>query len=163
MHARVYQSLPDIEIAALVDPQPAAKETAAKLGLACPIFPDLAEMLQGAEVAIVDICLPTEMHPGNLDTKGAFDFDGGIDVLCTAHHKIDPKTGDMLFFAAVGPNLTWYQADARTGKVVDTFTFSMGCPAMVHDYIVSEHHAIFLISPTQFRIDRIMAGRPGVL
>ncbi|MEU6417115.1 carotenoid oxygenase family protein [Streptomyces spiralis] len=107
--------------------------------------------------------LPTEMHPGTLDTKGAFDFDGGIDVLCTAHHKIDPRTGDLLFFAAVGPNLTWYQADARTGQVVDTFTFSMGCPAMVHDYIVSEHHAIFLISPTQFRIDRIMQGRPGVL
>lgn len=107
--------------------------------------------------------LPTEMHPGSLETKAHFDFDGVVDILCTAHHKIDPKSGDMLFFAAVGPNLTWYQADAKTGRVVDTVTFSMGCPAMVHDYIVSENHAFFLISPTQFRIDRIMEGRPGVL
>ncbi|WP_245718333.1 carotenoid oxygenase family protein [Nocardia miyunensis] len=107
--------------------------------------------------------LPTEMHPGTLDTKGAFDFGGGVDVLCTAHHKIDPRTGDMLFYAAVGPNLTWYQADSGTGTIVDSYTFSMGCPALVHDYVVSEHYAIFLISPSQFRIDRIMQGRPGVL
>jgi carotenoid cleavage dioxygenase-like enzyme len=107
--------------------------------------------------------LPTELNPGNLDTIGSFDFNGGIDILCTAHAKIDPMSGDMLFFAAVGPSLTWYQADAKTGQIVDNFTFDMGCPAMVHDYIVSENHAIFLISPTQFRLDRIMQGRPGVL
>lgn len=107
--------------------------------------------------------LPYSLHPETLDTLGAHDFDGGIDVLCTAHYKIDPTSGDMLFFAAVGRNLTWYQADVRTGKIVDSATFDMGCPAMVHDYIVSEHHAIFLISPTQFRLDRILEGRPGVL
>ena len=107
--------------------------------------------------------LPHSMHPETLETYGAFDFDGGIDILCTAHYKIDPVSGDMLFFAAVGSNMTWYQADAVTGKVVDTFTFDMGCPALVHDYIVSEHYAIFLISPSQFRLDRIREGRPGVL
>ncbi len=107
--------------------------------------------------------LPHAMNPGTLDTYGTFDFHGGIDVLCTAHYKLDPSSGDMLFFAAVGPSLTWYQADAKTGQVVDTCTFDMGCPAMVHDYVVSDHYAIFLISPTQFRLDRIMQGRPGVL
>lgn len=107
--------------------------------------------------------LPHSLHPGTLDTRGTWDFHGGIDVLCTAHYKIDPRSGDMLFFAAVGPSLTWYQADAATGHVVDTCTFDMGCPAMVHDYAVSENHAVFLVSPTQFRLDMIMQGRAGVL
>ena len=107
--------------------------------------------------------LPHELHPQTLKTFGTFDFDGGIDVLCTAHFKIDPVTSDLLFFAAVGRQLTWYQADAKSGQVVDSCTFDMGCPAMVHDYIVSDHYAIFLISPSQFRLDRIREGRPGVL
>lgn len=107
--------------------------------------------------------LPHSLDPGTLDTIGTYDFNGGIDVLCTAHYKLDPRTGNMLFFAAVGNNLTWYEADARDARILDSVTFDMGCPAMVHDYIVSEHHAIFLISPTQFRLDRIMQGRPGVL
>ena len=106
--------------------------------------------------------LPHSMHPESLDTQGTYDFGGAVDILCTAHYKIDPATGNMLFYAAVGPSLTWYEADP-TGTVVDTFSFDMGCPAMVHDYIVSEHLAIFLISPNQFRLDRIMEGRPGVL
>ncbi|GGD65975.1 carotenoid oxygenase family protein [Microbacterium murale] len=107
--------------------------------------------------------LPQSLDAGTLDTFGNYDFNGGLDVLCTAHYKIDPHSGNMLFFAAVGQNLTWYEADARNANIIDSFTFDMGCPAMVHDYIVSEHHAIFLISPTQFRMDRIMQGRPGVL
>jgi carotenoid cleavage dioxygenase len=107
--------------------------------------------------------LPTAMNAETLETLGAYDFNGGLDVLCTAHYKIDPHGGNMLFFAAVGSRLTWYEADARDANIIDSFTFDLGCPAMVHDYIVSERHAIFLISPTQFRLDRIMQGRTGVL
>lgn len=107
--------------------------------------------------------LPTEMHPETLDTKGSFDFGGAIDVVCTAHHKVDPKTGDGLFIAAVGEKLQWFEVDSQNGQVKNTVTFSLGCPAQVHDYMITEHHALFLISPVQFRIDRMMQGRPGVL
>jgi len=31
----------------------------------------------------------------------------------TGNHKIDPATGDMLFFAAVGPVITWYRDPTR--------------------------------------------------
>jgi carotenoid cleavage dioxygenase-like enzyme len=69
----------------------------------------------------------------------------------------------MIFFAAVGPHLTWYRADMKTGRVVDSHIIDMGCPAIVHDYIVSENYAIFLISPTQFRLEEIMRDRASVL
>ncbi|MFI1051239.1 carotenoid oxygenase family protein [Streptomyces griseoruber] len=62
--------------------------------------------------------LATAMAPQTLETYGPDHFHGGVDILCTAHFKIDPATGDMLFFAATGPVITWYRADAKTGNVI---------------------------------------------
>jgi carotenoid cleavage dioxygenase-like enzyme len=106
--------------------------------------------------------LPHRMHPETLETRGTHDFHGGIDVLCTAHHKIDPATGDMLFFAAVGPVITWYRADARTGQVIDTHVIEMGVPVLMHDFAVSENYAIFFVTPALLRLDYIRRSLPGV-
>ncbi|WP_245718534.1 carotenoid oxygenase family protein [Nocardia miyunensis] len=107
--------------------------------------------------------LPYSMHPGTLETHGSYDFHGGIDTLCTAHYKIDPVTGDMLFFAAMGPSITWYVADVRTGRIKDTHTFDMGVPALMHDYTVTENYAVFMVAPNMFRTDLIPTGKPVVV
>ena len=39
--------------------------------------------------------LPYALDPENLATIGPHDFHGGIDVVCTAHYKLDPATGDI--------------------------------------------------------------------
>lgn len=107
--------------------------------------------------------LPYSMHPETLATHETFDFHGGIDVLCTAHYKIEPSTGDMLFFAATGPVITWYRADAKSGQVVDTHSFDVGIPVLMHDFAVSENYAVFIVAPNLFLIDRIAQGLPGVV
>jgi carotenoid cleavage dioxygenase len=107
--------------------------------------------------------LPHAMHPETLKTYGTYDFDGGVDVLCTAHYKIDPATGDMLFFAATGPTITWYRADVKTGAVVDSHAFDIGVPVLMHDFAVTEHHAVFFVTPALFRLDLIGRGLPGVV
>lgn len=107
--------------------------------------------------------LPHAMHPQTLETYGTYDFHGGIDVLCTAHYKTDPASGDMLFFAATGPVVTWYRADVKTGQIIDSHSFDISVPALLHDFVVSDHYAIFLVSPSQFRLDRIKEGRTGVV
>jgi carotenoid cleavage dioxygenase len=107
--------------------------------------------------------LPHSLHPRTLATRGTFDFHGGVDVLCTAHFKIDPATGDMLFFAATGPVITWYRAEAGTGRVVDTHSFEIGVPVLMHDFAVSENYAVFFVTPALFRLDLVMQGRPGVV
>ncbi len=94
---------------------------------------------------------------------GQYDFHGGVDVLCTAHFKIDPATGDMLFFAATGPVITWYRADVRTGGVIDSHVLEIGVPVLMHDFAVSENYAVFFVTPAQFRLDLIMQSRPGVV
>lgn len=107
--------------------------------------------------------LPYAMHPETLETYGSYDFHGGVDVLCTAHYKTDPATGDMLFFAATGPIITWYRADVKTGQVVDSHSFGIKVPVLMHDFAVTENHAIFFVTPAQFRLDHIMRGEPGVV
>ncbi|WP_405533877.1 carotenoid oxygenase family protein [Streptomyces sp. NBC_00075] len=107
--------------------------------------------------------LPYAMHPETLETYGTHDFHGGIDVLCTAHYKIDPDSGDMLFFAATGPVITWYRADVKTGHVVESHSIDIKVPVLMHDFAVSDHYAIFFVTPAQFRLDHIMQGKPGVV
>jgi carotenoid cleavage dioxygenase len=107
--------------------------------------------------------LPHRMHPQTLDTLGTHDFHGGLDVLCTAHFKIDPATGDLLFFAATGPVITWYRADATTGRIIDSHVFEIGVPVLMHDFAVSENYAIYFVTPALFRLDLVPQGRPGVV
>src|ERR1700759_1999220 len=48
---------------------------------------------------------PTEIEPGTLNTRGYCNYGGGITGPFTAHPKIDPVTGEMVFFGynASGP------------------------------------------------------------
>lgn len=107
--------------------------------------------------------LPYAMNPESLETLGVWDFHRGIDVACTAHFKHDPKTGDMLFYAAIGNVVTWYRADAATGHIVDTHSFEVDIPIFLHDFAVSENYAVFFVTPTQYRADYVLQGLPGVI
>ena len=43
--------------------------------------------------------LPYEIDPVTLDTRGRYDWDGRLKTqTVTAHPKVDPKTGELLFF-----------------------------------------------------------------
>ncbi|UFS59793.1 carotenoid oxygenase family protein [Subtercola endophyticus] len=107
--------------------------------------------------------LPHQLHPETLATQGTYDFHGGIDTLCTAHYKIDRLCGDMLFFAAKGPIITWYRADVTSGQIIETHSIDIGLPVLMHDFVVSDNYAIFFVTPSLFRLDLIMQGRPGVI
>lgn len=107
--------------------------------------------------------LPHQMDPGALTTHGQYDFHGGVDILCTAHYKLDPSTGDMLFFAATGPTITWYRAEAASGKIIDSHSFDVGIPVMMHDFVVTTNYAIFFVAPNLFRLDLVQQGLPGVV
>src|SRR5262245_18542055 len=52
----------------------------------------------GKLLALVEAALPTRMAPASLDTIGLYDFDGRLSGPMTAHPKIDPETGEMMFF-----------------------------------------------------------------
>ena len=105
---------------------------------------------------------PTAMDPETLETLGYVDdYRGNL----TAHPKIDPKTGEMVWFAyGVGAPLSAtvsYGVTDAAGRVVRRDDFQAPFPSMVHDFLVTEHHALFPILPLTGSLPRAMAGGPA--
>jgi len=107
--------------------------------------------------------VPHELRPDTLHTVNQrYDFGGVVAGPVTAHFKIDPANGDMLFYGALGPSLTWYRAD-RHGKVLDRHTFDLGVPSFIHDYAVTQDYAVFLVSPALVDFEAAFAGQPSTI
>ncbi len=100
----------------------------------------------GHILSFVEVALPMELDR-DLETVGPVDF-GGIDTAFTAHGKIDPDTGELLAFGYqfARPHLTFYRID-RAGQVAERRVID-GCdPCLMHDFAVTEHHAVFFETP----------------
>jgi carotenoid cleavage dioxygenase-like enzyme len=118
----------------------------------------------GRLLALEEGHLPTEIEPGTLATRGYCDYKGGIAGPFTAHPKIDPVTGEMMFFGynAAGPftpALSFGSINA-SGVVTRFDRFEAPYASMVHDFIVTENHLLFPILPITGSLDRARSGRP---
>ena len=118
----------------------------------------------GRLLALEEGHLPTEIEPGTLKTRGYVDYGRSIAGPFTAHPKIDPVTGELIFFGynATGPltaALNFGTVDAD-GIVRRFDRFETPFASMVHDFIVTEHHVLFPILPLTGSIDRAMSGGP---
>ncbi len=107
---------------------------------------------------------PTEIEPDTLNRIGYCDYKGAISGPFTAHPKIDPVTGEMVFFGynAAGPltpALSFGSVNA-SGVVTRFDRFEAPYASMVHDFIVTEHHLLFPILPITGSMDRAMRGKP---
>ena len=81
----------------------------------------------------------------------------------TAHPKIDPVTGELVFFGynACGPltpTLSFGSVSA-SGKVTRFDRFEAPYASMVHDFIVTENHMLFPILPITGSMERAMRGQ----
>jgi carotenoid cleavage dioxygenase-like enzyme len=118
----------------------------------------------GRLLALEEAHLPTEIEPGTLATRGPYNFSGGIAGPFTAHPKVDPSTGEMVFFGynAAGPftpALSFGTINAA-GNVTRFDRFEAPYASMVHDFIVTERHMLFPILPITGSMDRAMQGKP---
>lgn len=96
-----------------------------------------------------------------LATHGWYDYDGRLETAMTAHPKIDPFTGEMLFFAyGFGGNpLTYHHVDA-SGVLVRSESIDMPAFSMMHDFAISERNVIFVDVPIGFNFDLLTSGFP---
>jgi carotenoid cleavage dioxygenase-like enzyme len=104
---------------------------------------------------------PFEMDVRTLDSKGYVrPYKGNV----TAHPKIDPKTGEMAWFAyGVGAPLSAgmsYGVTAADGTVIRRDDFQAPFAAMVHDFMVTENHVLFPVLPLTGSLERAMKGLP---
>jgi carotenoid cleavage dioxygenase-like enzyme len=105
-----------------------------------------------------------EIRPHTLETLGYHDYNKAIKGPFTAHPKIDPKTGELIFFGySVGgfaSALTSYGAISPSGVVTRFEQFHAPYASMVHDFIVTERHVLFPILPLTASMERASTGKP---
>lgn len=116
----------------------------------------------GHYLALMEAAPPTEVSR-ELKTLGEYDFAGKLAGPMTAHPKIDPRTGEMVFFgySPMPPYLRHHVADA-SGALVHSIEIDLPAPVMIHDFAITERYSIFLDSPAVFDVGAMMKGEPGV-
>jgi carotenoid cleavage dioxygenase len=112
----------------------------------------------GRIFALEEGSFPYELTPG-LDTVGACDFDGRLTTAMTAHPKICPETGELLFYgySSLPPYLVYHRVSAA-GELVQSTEITVGGPTMMHDFVVSRNHTIFMDLPAVFDMELAMSG-----
>ncbi|WP_088702230.1 carotenoid oxygenase family protein [Halomonas campaniensis] len=97
----------------------------------------------GRILALQEVNLPFEITP-ELETIGAYDFGGALKTMMTAHPKICPRTGEMLFFgnSPLPPYLTYHVADA-SGRLVHSEVIEGPNGSVIHDFAITENYVIW--------------------
>jgi carotenoid cleavage dioxygenase-like enzyme len=117
----------------------------------------------GKLMALHEQSEPFEFDPAGLE-RGAFLNTGGK---CTAHPKIDPETGELVWFAYfAGPerfsNMIDYGVTDKTGKITRRDRFAAPYASMMHDFMVTRNYVLFPVVPLTGDLQRAMKGLPGI-
>jgi carotenoid cleavage dioxygenase len=114
----------------------------------------------GRLMALEEGHMPTELDPVTLETKGyAEQYRGRV----TAHPKIDPETGEMVWFGYMVGDMPFtrtvsYGVTDAAGTVIRRDDFEAPYCSMVHDFLVTRRHALFPILPLTGSLERAMRG-----
>jgi carotenoid cleavage dioxygenase-like enzyme len=114
----------------------------------------------GKLLALMEAALPTRLDPDTLATIGVEDFDGRLASAMTAHPKLDPETGEMLFFgySPFPPFLQYHIVDA-SGALARSEVIDVPWPSMIHDFAVTRDEVVFILCPLVFSFEDL--GRRG--
>jgi carotenoid cleavage dioxygenase-like enzyme len=115
-------------------------------------------------LALEEEHLPIEVDPATLATRGVQSLAGKLQGPFTAHPKIDPVTGELIFFgySTGGPlsaDMTFGTVGAN-GCVTRFERFQAPYCSMVHDFIVTARHVLFPILPLSGSMTRLEVGKP---
>lgn len=117
----------------------------------------------GRLLALEEGHMPTRMDPLTLETLG---YDEQYKGRVTAHPKLDPETGEMVWFGySIGDmpfsKVVSYGVTDAAGTVVRRDDFEAPYSSMVHDFLVTRRHALFPILPLTGDLQRVMSGGPA--
>ncbi|MCP4435827.1 MAG: carotenoid oxygenase family protein [Actinomycetia bacterium] len=113
----------------------------------------------GRFFALEEAHRPWEVN-ADLSTVGAVSFNGKLDTPMTAHPKICPETGEMMFFGyqmLAEPWLTYHRADAN-GNLVQSEAIEIPKPVMMHDFNITRTRTIFMDMPITFSLEQAGFG-----
>ena len=120
----------------------------------------------GKLLALEEAHQPFAVDPGTLDPNG-YETYAGTARRFTAHPKIDPDTGEMLFFGygvgevPLSAGMVYGVVD-KNGRVTRRDIFEAPFASMVHDFMVTKNHVLFPVLPLTLSLERAMGGLPPV-
>lgn len=106
---------------------------------------------------------PHAIRLPELETAGPHTFNGKLTSAFTAHPKIDPVTGEMLFFGySLGPDPHLdYSIATPAGELSRTVRIELPVGSMHHDFAVTENYTIFMDLPLKFYPEKMQRGEPA--
>ncbi len=112
----------------------------------------------GRILALEEGHFPYELS-SELETLGCDDYGGRLTTAFTAHPKLCPITNELHFFGYgyLAPHLVYHVLDSK-GALVHTADITVPGPTMMHDFMVTRDHAIFMDLPVTFSIEKAMKG-----
>jgi carotenoid cleavage dioxygenase-like enzyme len=114
----------------------------------------------GTTLALVESGLPHAISP-DLGRARVHDFDGGLGSPMTAHPKVDPESGELVFFGydVFGPPYLRYHVADSAGVLTRTEDIELPRATLAHDFGVTASRVIFMDLPVAFDMGLASAGR----
>ena len=103
---------------------------------------------------------PYHVKAPSLETVGPHTFGGALGHPFTAHPKVDPVTGELLFFGYTlycEPFLQ-YSVASPEGRIEHSTPINLPIGVMMHDFAVTERYALFLDFPYTFSMEKAERG-----
>ena len=107
---------------------------------------------------------PHAIDVPTLDTFGKYTYDGKLASSFTAHPKIDPITGEMMFFGySFAPPYLQYSVVSAKGELLRTVPIEIPMAVMMHDFAITENYTIFMDLPLTISPERMQRGEPPLM
>jgi carotenoid cleavage dioxygenase len=107
---------------------------------------------------------PHAIKVPQLGTKGEYTYNGKLASAFTAHPKVDPVTGEMMFFGySFAPPFLQYGIVSPQGELLRTIPIDLPMGVMMHDFAITTNYTIFMDLPVTFNPTRMQQGKPGLM
>ncbi|KAB8318808.1 9-cis-epoxycarotenoid dioxygenase [Tolypothrix campylonemoides VB511288] len=115
----------------------------------------------GQLLALWEAGAPHAIRVPELKTIGEHTYNGKLVSAVTAHPKVDPVTGEMMFFGyGFTPPYLQYSVVSPEGELLQTEPIDIPMAVIMHDFAITEDYTIFMDLPLTFSKERMKRGEP---
>lgn len=107
---------------------------------------------------------PHAIQVPELATIGEYTYNHKLNSAFTAHPKVDPVTGEMMFFGySFAPPYLQYSVVSASGELVRTVPIDLQIGVMMHDFAITSNYTIFMDLPLTFSVERMERGESALI
>ena len=118
----------------------------------------------GQMLALNEGGAPHAIKVPELETIGEYTYNGKLVSAFTAHPKVDPVTGEMMFFGySFATPYLHYSVVSAVGELLQTVPIDLPMPVMMHDFAITKNYTIFMDLPLTISAERLQRGEPLIM